>query len=67
MMNEKKATYTLWNGVNLIATYSHTREGMDAAMQKAHDMSMGGYGILKLYSSRDDLVWTTHMADEYCE
>ena len=40
MMNEKKATYTLWNGVNLIATYSHTSEGMDSAMQKAHDMSM---------------------------
>jgi hypothetical protein len=67
MKNEKKATYTLWKGVSLIATYPHTREGMEAAMQKAHDMSMGGYGILKLYSTRDDLVWSSSMADEYCE
>ena len=67
MKNEKKPTYTLWLGSSLIKTYPHTREGMDAAMQKAHDMSIGGYGILKLYSTRDDLVWSSSMADEYCE
>jgi hypothetical protein len=58
MMNdEKKPTYTLWNGSQMIATYPHTREGMDAAMEKAHSLYTGGYGTLTLYSSRDDLVW----------
>ena len=57
MNNEKKATYTLWNGVSLIGTYPHTREGMDAAMEQAHGLTGGGYASLKLYTSRDDLVW----------
>ena len=46
----KKATYTLWNGSQMIATYPHTREGMDAAMEKAHSLYVGGYGTLTLYS-----------------
>jgi hypothetical protein len=57
MNNEKKPTYTLWNGSHMVATYPHTRQGMDAAMEKAHGLSVGGYGTLTLYSSRDDLVW----------
>ncbi len=57
MNNEKKPTYTLWNGSHMVATYPHTRQGMDAAMEKAHGLYVGGYGTLTLYSSRDDLVW----------
>lgn len=41
----------------MVATYPHTRQGMDAAMEKAHGLYVGGYGTLTLYSSRDDLVW----------
>ena len=54
---DKKPTYTLWNGVQLVKTYPHTREGMDAAMERAMDLGMGA----KLYSSRDDLVWSARM------
>tara|TARA_Y100000004_G_scaffold182529_1_gene229381 strand:- start:1638 stop:1838 length:201 start_codon:yes stop_codon:yes gene_type:complete len=57
MNNEKKATYTLWNGFDAIGTYPHTREGMDAAMERAMELGMGA----KLYSSRDDLVWSARM------
>lgn len=60
MKNEKKPTYTLWNGVTLIATYPHTREGMDAAMLRASELGMSA----KLYSSRDDLVWSARMAED---
>ena len=60
MKNEKKPTYTLWNGVTLIATYPHTREGMDAAMLRASELGIGA----KLYSSRDDLVWSARMAED---
>jgi len=56
----KKPTYTLWNGVQLIATYPHTREGMNAAMLRASELGIGA----KLYSSRDDLVWSARMADD---
>ena len=57
---DKKPTYTLWNGVQLIKTYPHTREGMDAAMLRASELGIGA----KLYSSRDDLVWSARMAEE---
>ena len=57
---DKKPTYTLWNGVQLIKTYPHTREGMDAAMLRASELGIGA----KLYSSRDDLVWSARMADD---
>ena len=68
MMNdEKKPTYTLWNGSQMIATYPHTREGMDAAMEKAHSLYVGGYGTLTLYSSRDDLVWKSTSWEEDTE
>ena len=52
--------YTLWNGVQLIATYPHTREGMDAAMLRASELGMNA----KLYSARDDLVWSARMAED---
>ena len=58
-MKNEKATYTLWNGSHMVATYPHTREGMDAALVRAHDLSIGGYGKLTIYSSRDDLVWSS--------
>jgi len=58
-MKNEQPTYTLWNGNNIVASYSHTREGMDAAMVRAHELTVGGYGKLSLYSSRDDLVWTS--------
>jgi len=51
----KKATYTLWNGSELLHTYPHTREGYDAALTQAFEY--GGYWI-KIFSSRDDLVWS---------
>ena len=60
MKNEKKPTYTLLNGVTLIDTYPHTREGMDAAMLRASELGIGA----KLYSSRDDLVWSARMAED---
>ena len=63
MNNEKKATSTLWNGPTLIKTYPHTREGMDAAMERAADLGPSA----PLYSTRDDLVWSARMADDLCE
>ena len=60
MKDEKKPTYTLWNGVQLIATYPHTRAGMDAAMERAMGLGVGA----KLYSTRDDLVWSARMMAE---
>ena len=59
-MKDKKPTYTLWNGVQLIATYPHTREGMNAAMLRASELGIGA----KLYSSRDALVWSARMAED---
>ena len=50
----KKATYTLWNGSQMIATYPHTREGYDAAFARAYELGVGA----AIYSSRDDLVWS---------
>ena len=58
-MKNEQPTYTLWNGNDIVASYPHTREGMDAAMVRAHELTVGGYGKLSLYSSRDDLVWTS--------
>ena len=37
-MNIDTPTYTLWNGVHKVAMYPHTRDGMDAAMERAHDL-----------------------------
>jgi len=59
MIMNDKPTYTLWNGNLVVATYPHTREGMDAAMVRAHELTVGGYGKLTIYSSRDDLVWSS--------
>ena len=63
MTKNNEATYTLWNGVQLIATYPHTREGMDAAMLRALDLGMNA----KLYSTRDDLVWSARMAEDFMD
>ncbi len=64
-MKDNKSTYTLWNGDQQIASYSHTREGYDAALEAAHNLYLGGYGSLAVYSSRDDLVWkSTQLNDE---
>ena len=54
-MRNDKATYTLWDGSKLLHTYPHTREGYDAALAQAFEY--GGYW-LKIFSSRDDLVWS---------
>ncbi len=62
-MKNDKPSYTLWNGPTLIKTYPHTREGMDAAMERAIDLGPSA----TLYSSRDDLVWSARMADDFCE
>jgi len=54
IMKDDKATYTLWNGCQMIATYPHTREGYDAAFARAYELGIGA----AIYSSRDDLVWS---------
>ena len=61
----KRPTYTLWNGSYMVATYPHTRDGMDAAMERAHDLTVAGYaaGTIALYSTRDDLVWSSAWDD----
>ena len=63
-MKDKKPTYTLWNGSQLLKTYPHTREGYTAALEQA--VEYGGYW-LKIFSSRDDLVWSAKMAEEFEE
>ena len=55
IMKDDKATYTLWNGCQMIATYPHTREGYDAAFARAFGLGAGA----AIYSSRDDLVWSS--------
>ena len=60
---DKRPTYTLWNGVQLINTYPHTREGMDAAMERAATLGPSA----TLYSSRDDLVWSARMAEDFMD
>ena len=59
VMKDKEPTYTLWNGSHMVATYPHTSEGMDDAMERAHELTTGGYGKLTIYSSLDDLVWSS--------
>ena len=54
IMKDDKATYTLWNGCQMIATYPHTREGYDAAFARAYELGIGA----AIYSSRDDLIWS---------
>ena len=61
-MNIDTPTYTLWNGVHKVAMYPHTRDGMDAAMERAHDLL--GTGTIELYSTRDDLVWSSAWDDD---
>jgi len=65
-MKMNEPTYTLWNGNLMVATYPHTREGSDAAFTAAHNLTIGGYatGTLAIYSSRDDLVWSSSDEDE---
>jgi hypothetical protein len=65
MKQNDKPTYTLWNGSHMVATYPHTREGSDEAFARAHGMQVGGYatGTLAIYSSRDDLVWSSSDED----
>ena len=62
-MKNDKPTYTLWNGSHMVATYPHTREGMNAAMLRASELGIGA----KLYSSRDDLVWAARMAEDFMD
>tara|TARA_B100000676_G_C17203090_1_gene400489 strand:- start:20 stop:277 length:258 start_codon:yes stop_codon:yes gene_type:complete len=56
----KKATYTLWNGNDIVAEYPHTREGYDAAFARAFELGSGA----SIYSSRDDLVWSAADSEE---
>ena len=55
MKENDKPTYALWNGSELLHTYPHTREGYDAALAQAFEY---GGSWLKIFSSRDDLVWS---------
>jgi len=63
-MKDEEPTYTLWNGSHMVATYPHTDEGMDTAMEQAHDLTIGGYGKLTIYSSHDDLVWSSTSGED---
>ena len=68
-MRNDKATYTLWDGSKLLHPYPHTREGYDAALAQAFEY--GGHW-LKIFSSRDDLVWSASdeengNADDFAE
>ena len=63
-MKNEKANNALWNKSHLVATYPHTRDGYDAAMEQAHNLTIGGYGKLTIFSSRDDLVWSSTSDDE---
>ena len=54
-MKNEQPTYTLWDGSKLLHTYPHTREGYDAALAQAFEY---GGDWLKIFSSRDDLVWS---------
>ena len=54
MKENDKATYTLWNGNDIVAEYPHTREGSDAAFARAYGLGAGA----AIYSSRDDLIWS---------
>jgi hypothetical protein len=59
-MTNKKPTYTLWHRGDLLDTYTHTRDGMDAAMEKAQEILTDDHdGIVELFSSRDDRVWSS--------
>ena len=58
-MKDKRPTYTLWNGATLIRTFEHNRNGLDAALEEAYDLSNAA-----IYSSRDDLVWKYSAEDE---
>ena len=60
IMKDKRPTYTLWNGSQLLKTYPHTREGFDSALEQAADY---GGDWLKIFSSRDDLVWSADDSD----
>ena len=33
-------------------------------MEQAHNLTIGGYGKLTIFSSRDDLVWSSTSDDE---
>jgi hypothetical protein len=59
IMTDKRPHYALWNGVHLVKTFDHTREGMDAAMEMAFELGRNA----AIYSSRDDLVWTAKEND----
>ena len=54
MIENDKATYTLWNGNQMVATYPHPREGSDDAFARAYELGSSA----AIYSSRDDLIWS---------
>ncbi len=64
-MKAKNDHYTFWNGSSLRAkTDSHTREDFDNLLEKAYEEHCQyGDSHLRIYSSRDDLVWDSQEAD----
>jgi len=70
MIENNKATYTLWHGGDLIATGPHTRETFDEfiarGMENVHDCVTNGldWGTAEVYSSHDDgRVWSFEPSD----
>ena len=53
-------TYTLWNEGTLLWKGEHTRATFDEMLEEAYDLD----GTVEIYSSRDDLVWSSAWDDD---
>lgn len=62
-MNERP-NYTLWHRGDLVQTFDHNRDGMNAALGLAHELLIDDpNGVVELFSSRDDdRVWSSEEA-----
>ena len=56
MNNMNNDTYTLWNEGTLLWKGEHTRATFDEMLEEAYDLD----GTVEIYSSRDDLVWSSY-------
>jgi hypothetical protein len=61
----KNEHYTLWIGSSLVTkTDSHTRNDYDDMLERAYEETCKyGDSHIRIYSSRDDLVWDSQEAD----
>ena len=54
-MKDKEPTYTLWHDGDLIDRQPHTRNTFDDMLEWAYGVD----GTVEIFSSRDDLVWSS--------